>query len=384
MTDDASLRAAHQQPAAGSVPGHTLDTVVEVVAGTLSDGTPAAPERGARAPHLSRLCSPAGLYAGRAATADVVILGSQAEVDRFAASSGISEPGLIIVGPDMITAALPASLPVARVADVRLALARLSALFDARPNQAPGRHPTAVIDPLARVAADAGIGAGAVVAAGAVVGTGTVVGPNSVIGHGSRVGSGCVIHANVAIYDGVTLGDRVVIHAGAVIGADGFGYAGTQTGAVKIRHAGGVVLHDDVEVGANTAIDRGTIDDTVIGARTKIDNLCQVGHNVTIGSDCLIAGTAALGGSSTIGNGVIIGGNVAVSDHVTIGSGAKVAGRSGVTKDIPPGETWAGFPAVPYRRYVRSLYLGARLEQLWDYVKSAKAAGTDSSTVDDE
>src|SRR5690606_1483957 len=136
-------------------------------------------------------------------------------------------------------------------------------------------------------------------------------------------------------YDGVTLGDRVILHSGAVIGADGFGYAASPTGAVKIRHTGGAALADDVEIGANTAVDRGTIDDTMVGARTKLDNLCQVGHNVTIGSDCLIAGTAAGGGSVAIGRGVIIGGNVAISDHVTIGDGARVAGRSGVTKDIP-------------------------------------------------
>src|SRR5690606_36116436 len=138
----------------------------------------------------------------------------------------------------------------------------------------------------------------------------------------------------VTIYDGVIVGARVILHSGSVIGADGFGYAASPTGAVKIWHAGGVQIADDVEVGANSAIDRGTIDDTVVGARTKIDNLCQIGHNVTVGSDCLIAGTAAIGGSVSIGNGVVIGGNVANADHVTIGDGARIAGRSGVTKDI--------------------------------------------------
>jgi UDP-3-O-[3-hydroxymyristoyl] glucosamine N-acyltransferase len=390
-----------------------LDTVLEAVGGTLvpnvrepagsmtPDGSPAAaPATGV----YTRLSSPAAAVAGTAGPESIVIFGDRAELERFAAAAGVTaaastvtttataaveaaasaagpyaatgtlpgHPGLLVVGAIELPA-LPAGVTVVQVADTRSALARLSELLDARVPTAVGRHPTAVVLAGARVAEDASLGAGAVVAEGAVIGAGSVIGPNSYVGRGSVVGSLCTVHANVSIYDGVTLGDRVILHSGAVIGADGFGYAASAKGAAKIRHAGGVVLQDDVEIGANTAVDRGTIDDTSVGARTKIDNLCQVGHNVTIGSDCLIAGTAAIGGSVTIGKGVIVGGNVAISDHVTIGDGARIAGRSGVTKDIPDGETWAGFPARPYRAYVRSLYLGDRLEQIWEYVKRARA-----------
>lgn len=364
-----------------------LATVIRTVAGTLeAAGTELPPpiSDAGTAPHdsasgsFTRLCSPASMSAGRAGPDSIVILGDQAEVDRYAAAltgPGLSLPGLVVIGPGADLPALTGDVRVVRVGEARLAFARLSELFDRRVPPATGRHAAAVVEQGAQVAADAAIGAGAVVARGAVIGPGSFIGHNSVVGDGSHVGAHCTVHANVTIYDGVHIGDRVIIHAGAVIGADGFGYAASATGAVKIRHTGGVVVNDDVEIGANTAIDRGTIDDTIIGARTKIDNLCQVGHNVTIGSDCLVAGTAAIGGSVVIGNGVVIGGNVAIADHVTIGNGARVAGRSGVTKNIPDGETWAGFPARHYRHYVRSLYLGDRLEQMWEYVKKRAKAG---------
>jgi UDP-3-O-[3-hydroxymyristoyl] glucosamine N-acyltransferase len=178
-----------------------------------------------------------------------------------------------------------------------------------------------------------------------------------------------VLHPHVTLYPGTRLGNRVVIHAGAVIGADGFGYAAGPLGAEKIHHLGGVVLGDDAEVGANSTIDRGTLLDTRIGARTKIDNQVQVGHNVQIGSDTLVAGMSGIAGSAVIGNGVILGGFVAVSDHVQIGDGARIAGRSGVTKNVPAGAVWAGFPARPHRDYVRQLYLQGKLEQIWQRLK---------------
>ena len=162
------------------------------------------------------------------------------------------------------------------------------------------------------------------------------------------------------------------MHSGAVIGSDGFGYAAGPTGATKIHHLGTVELHDDVEIGANTCIDRGTLASTVIGARTKIDNLCQIGHNVTMGTDCLVAGRSAIAGSVKIGNRVTIGGSVGISDHISIGDGVTLAAGSGVSKDIPAGETWAGAPAVPFRKWVRGLYLQGQLETIWQIVKGMK------------
>lgn len=296
--------------------------------------------------------------------AAVVVVPDEDELKRLAEAP--TPPGLIVL-PDTLEATGPhAKLPRVRVAEARLALALLSARFDTRPRPAPGQvSPAAHVHESATLGRAVTLDAGAWIGKGAVVGDGSYVGPGSTVGAGSRLGANCVLNANVTIYDGVTLGDRVVLHAGAVIGADGFGYAASPTGAVKVRQLGGVTLGDDVEIGANTAVDRGAIDDTVIGARTKIDNLCQVGHNVRIGTDCLIAGMTGIAGSARIGDGVIVGGAVAISDHVTIGSGARIAGRSGVTKDVPAGETWAGFPARPYRQYARSLYLLERLEDVW-------------------
>lgn len=303
------------------------------------------------------------------ASGAVVVVPSERELNRLTAAAEL--PGLLVVGESIQIEGPMRDLPTVRVAEPRLALALLSARFDSRPRPIAGeRSQAATVHESATLGMGVSIDAGAWVGPGAVVGEGSHLGPGCVVGAGSRVGVRCVLHANVTLYDGVTLGDRVILHAGAVIGADGFGYAASPTGAVKVRQLGGVRIGDDVEIGANTAVDRGTLDDTVVGARTKIDNLCQVGHNVRIGTDCLIAGMTGIAGSARIGDGVIIGGAVAVSDHVTINSGARIAGRSGVTKDVPPGETWAGFPAKPHRQFARSLYLVERLEDMWRAFKA--------------
>lgn len=281
------------------------------------------------------------------------------------------DPALVVLPRALGPTPLP--YPVVRVEEARLALARLTARFDRRPRPDAGVHPGAHVHPTARLGKGVRVAAGAVVGAGATLGEGTIVGPGCVVGDGARLGAGCRLHANVTLYDGVTLGDRVEVHSGAVIGADGFGYAPTRAGAIKIRHLGTVVIGNDVEIGANTAIDRATLGATRIGDRTKIDNLCQVAHNVVIGSDCLLAGLCGIAGSAVLGDGVVLGGGTLVSDHVTIGDGARLAGRSGVTKDVPPGETWAGFPAQPYRQFARRNYLLSRLERIWQHVLDSES-----------
>lgn len=259
--------------------------------------------------------------------------------------------------------------PLIRVPDPRLALARLTALFDERPRPAAGVHPSAVVAEDARIAPGASLGAGVVIGAGVSVAEGSAIESGCVIGAGSRIGANCRLHANVTLYDGVILGDRVTLHSGVTVGQDGFGFAAGPGGAEKIHHLGWVEIEDDVEIGAGSAVDRGTLTATRIGARSKIGNLCLVAHNVEIGSDCLLTGMIAIGGSVRIGEGVMIGGGAVVRDHIRIGDGARLAAGSGLGKHIPAGETWGGAPARPFRQWVRGVVLQERLEQIWRFVR---------------
>lgn len=305
----------------------------------------------------SGLCPPEAPRAGA-----VAVLTDAAQLEALK-----DVPLAAVVIPEGLEARSPH--PLIRVADTRLALARLSALFDTRPRPEAGIDPSAHVHPSVKLGQNVSVGPGAVLEAGVTVGEGCRIGPNCVLGRNVMLGDGCLLHASVTLYDGVKLGRNVILHSGAVLGADGFGYAESPQGAVKIHHLGTVVVGDEVEVGAGTCVDRATLGATRIGARSKIDNLCQIGHNVVIGEDCLIAGTTGIGGSTVLGRGVIVGGNVSFADHLRIGDGVRIAGRAGVTKNIPPGETWAGFPAQPYRKWVRELYLTGRLERIWQALK---------------
>ena len=213
-------------------------------------------------------------------------------------------------------------------------------------DETPGVHPEAEMEE------DVRLGAGVVIGARARVGRGTVIGPNTVIGPGVAIGRGSRVGANVSVGYAL-IGDRVRIASGAVIGEAGFGAAGSARGPVDIPQLGRVIVQDDVSVGANSCIDRGAYDDTVIGEGTKIDNLVHIAHNVTIGRFCLIAAQVGVSGSVTIGDGVMFGGKAGVGDHQTIGAGARIAGAAAVLSDVPPGETWSGYPARPLRRFLR-------------------------------
>ena len=193
---------------------------------------------------------------------------------------------------------------------------------------------------------------GVVLGQGVRIGRGSRIGANTVIGPGVQIGRDCVIGSNVTIGFAL-IGDRVKIYAGVRIGEAGFGAAGGRTGPIDVPQLGRVIVQDNVTVGANTCIDRGAYDDTVIGENTKIDNLVMIAHNCVIGRNCLIAAHTGISGSVVVGDGVIFGGKAGIGDHLKIGEGARIAGGAGLLSDVPAGETWSGYPAKPIRQFLR-------------------------------
>lgn len=189
---------------------------------------------------------------------------------------------------------------------------------------------------------------------GVVLGEGVSLGDYVVIGEGVAIGAATRLYPSVTVYPGTRIGARCVVHAGARLGSDGFGYVLVDGEHRKIPHVGGCIVGDDVEIGANTTIDRGSIDDTVIGNGTKIDNLVHVAHNVRIGERCLVMAQVGIAGSARIGDGVILAGQAGLAGHVTIGAGARIAAQAGVFGDVPAGETWSGYPARPHRESLRA------------------------------
>jgi UDP-3-O-[3-hydroxymyristoyl] glucosamine N-acyltransferase len=232
---------------------------------------------------------------------------------------------------------------------------RPSSLFDAK-----GVAPGTFVHPSARLENGVVVDPGAVIGPLAEIGAGTIVGPNAVIGPKVRVGRDCAIGAGTSLMH-CLIGDRVIIHPGCNIGQDGFGYVMGKGAHLKVPQIGRVIIQDDVEIGAGTAVDRGAIRDTVIGEGTKIDNLVQVGHNVVIGRHCIIVAHTAISGSTTLKDMVVLGGRVAVNNHITIGEGAQVAATSGVNGDIPAGARYGGTPAKPVKQWFREMLLVERL-----------------------
>ncbi len=218
----------------------------------------------------------------------------------------------------------------------------------------------ASVHPQARLEHGVTIDPGAVVGPRAEIGGGTVIGPGAVIGPDVRVGRNCSIGANTTIHHAI-LGDRIIIHPGSHIGQDGFGYVMGAAGHLKIPQVGRVIIQNDVEIGAGSAIDRGANRDTVIGEGTKIDNLVQVGHNVSIGRHCVIVGQSGISGSVTLEDYVVLGGRVGVNNHVTIGEGAQIGATSSVNGDVPAGGKWGGTPAKPYKQWFREVLAIERL-----------------------
>ncbi len=241
-----------------------------------------------------------------------------------------------------------------------------------------------LVHPSARIEDGAVIEPGAVIGREAQVGRGTTVAANAVIGYRVCVGRDGYIGAGASVTHAL-LGDRVIIHSGVRIGQDGFGFAMSPRGHLKVPQVGRVIIQDDVEIGANTTIDRGALRDTIIGEGTKIDNLVQIGHNVVIGRHCVLVGQVGIAGSAVLGDFVVMGGHSGVVGHVTVGSGAQIAGSAHVKDDVPPGARMAGTPAVPFKEFARSLAVVNRLvRQAGDVTATGDKAGAGKSSADSE
>jgi UDP-3-O-[3-hydroxymyristoyl] glucosamine N-acyltransferase len=257
----------------------------------------------------------------------------------------------------------------------KVAFAKAAALLSERAPISSGIHETAIVAPLARISTGVSIGPYAVIGEGARVGEGTQIGPHCVIAAGCSIGTNCRIHPRVTLYSGVRVGDRVEIHAGAVIGADGFGYAQGEGRYWKFPQTGIVEIGDDVEIGANTTIDRGSLDDTRIAEGVKLDNLVHVGHNVRIGAHTVIAAQTGISGSSVLGHHVVVGGQAGIGDHCKLEDGAIAGGQAGILpgKTIRGGQTVWGTPAREIGLFKQTYVWYARLPELAARIKELEA-----------
>jgi UDP-3-O-[3-hydroxymyristoyl] glucosamine N-acyltransferase len=300
---------------------------------------------------------------------------------KFASMWAASRAGAALVtrGVDV-----PGHDPAARalifVDDADVAFVRLLELAAPKgPARPAGVHPTAAVDPAARVAPSAHVGPGCTLLAGAVVGEHAVLVARVHVGMGSSVGERSVLQPGVTIYDRCSVGKRCLLHAHVVIGADGFGFLSGSNGLLKVPHIGTVEIHDDVEIGATSCVDRGKTGATVVGAGTKIDNHVQIAHNVRIGRSCVIAAMTGIAGSVTMGDGVRVAGHCGIADNLNIGQGATIAAKSGVMKDVPAGQTWVGYPARPHGDQLRTW--GA-VAQLPSYMRHLKRTAEEADEVE--
>ena len=272
---------------------------------------------------------------------------------KYAPMMATTKAGVVLVDPEFRDAAgaSPARIIVKQPLEKLLSLLPKFYPVEA---QLPGVASTARIGKGASVGQRVSIGEYAIIGAGAKLANGVVIGAHSVVGEDVSIGEGARLWPMVTIYPGATLGARTIVHSGARIGCDGFGYVFRDGAHQKIQHVGRCIIGDDVEIGANTTIDRGSIDDTVIGNGTKIDNLVHIAHNVRIGEKCLLMAQVGVAGSVIVGDGAILAGQAGISGHLSIGAGARVAAQAGVFGDIPAGESWSGYPARPHREALRA------------------------------
>jgi len=266
-----------------------------------------------------------------------------------------SRAGAVLVDESLLSDAQRegAGKPLIAVPSARAALAALLQAFERPRKRGPFRHPSATVDETATVGPDVYIGPGAVIAARARVGARSVLEAGSYVGEEAQIGADALLHPHAVVLQGCVAGDRIILHSGAVIGSDGFGYVFVDGKFERIPQVGNVVLGDDVEIGANTCVDRAQTGSTAIGEGTKIDNLCQIGHNCRIGKHCGLAAEVGLAGSTILGDYVLVGGKAGFSGHLTVGSRAKIGGGAQVWKDVPEGAFFSGIPARPHDQQMR-------------------------------
>ena len=289
---------------------------------------------------------------------------------KYEKTLGQTRASAVILRDD--TAGAPCA--VLRARDPYLAFARAVGLFAPAWRPSPGVHAMAAIAADAQIGRNVSIGAFVSIGEGARVGDNTVIFPNVTIGRGTRVGADCVIHANVSIRERVTVGDRVILQNGVVIGSDGYGFVRRGDGThEKIPQIATVVIEDDVELGANTTVDRPAVGETRISRGTKIDNLVMIGHGVSVGRNVLMAAQVGIAGSTDIEDDVVFGGQVGVGGHLTIGRGAVAVGQSGVTNSLEPGAMVAGYPAIDNREWRKASVIFKRLPELKRRIEELEA-----------
>jgi UDP-3-O-[3-hydroxymyristoyl] glucosamine N-acyltransferase len=327
-----------------------------------------------------RVIGDVGVEVGRIAAIDDVDATSLtfATDERFLTAALASRAAAILADEKLVDPAQTYAKPIVAVKSPRLALATLlTALEPPRP-RGPFVHPSAVIHPSANLGADVYAGAHVTVGERAVVGAGTVLSAGVVIGADARVGAACILHPSAYVADRCVVGDRVVLQSQAVVGSEGFGWAFLEGTLQKIPQIGIVELGDDVEIGSNTCIDRAQTGVTSIGTGTKIDNLCQIGHNCRIGKHCAIAALTGLAGTTTIGDYVQVGGQSGFSGHLTVGSRAKIAGGSDVWGDVEAGAAVSGTPARAHRENLRVQASVRRLPKLYERVEALERSCADA------
>ena len=292
---------------------------------------------------------------------------------RYLAAAAASAATAVLVPPE---AAIPAPKPaLLRVANVDAAFAAACALFAPPAVELPrGVHPLAWVSPQAKLGENVAVGAFAVVEAGAEIGAGSTLYPQTYVGHAAKLGADCLLYPFASVRERCQMGARVILHNGAVIGSDGFGYAVDAQGVrTKIPQTGIVVLEDDVEIGANTTVDRARFGETRVGKGTKVDNLVQIAHNCVIGEHSVLCSQVGMAGTTTLGKRVICAGQVGLAGHLTVGDDAVVGAQAGVPSDLPGGQMYLGAPAMPRLEFGKSLAHVAGIPKLKEKLKALEA-----------